>query len=176
MCSSDLFLTAPLALLLAVSASTIGACAGPAAAPAPVVIRATAGAPPSRSEPAAPASDKERDEAPLAWERSEPEARQRAVREQRPMIVFLRADWSAASLELERAVWTDPAVRRAARRFVSVRIDVTDTQADAEYWSQRYSARGIPTTVVVDAEGKTVTTLHGAFPIEELLRALKQVD
>jgi len=92
------------------------------------------------------------------------------------MIVFLRADWSAASLELERAVWTDPAVRRAARRFVAVRVDVTDTQADAEYWSQRYFARGIPTTVLVDAEGKTVATLHGAFPIEELLRALKQVD
>jgi thiol:disulfide interchange protein len=119
---------------------------------------------------------KQRDEAPLAWEHDEPEARERARRQHLPLLVYLRAEWSVASLELERGIWSDPAVRRAARRFVAVKIDVSDAEADAEFWARRYGARGVPTTVLVDGEGRTAATLHGAFTAEELLRALEQVD
>lgn len=156
---------------------TTGCASAAQSTPPPVVIGPAASQPPPPAAGATPTTEpKQGDEPPITWERSEPEAKERARREQRPMIVFLRADWAAAALELERAVWADPAVRRAARRFVTVKIDVTAAQADAEFWSQRYGARGIPTTVLLDGEGTKVFTLHGAFAVEELLRALKQID
>lgn len=89
------------------------------------------------------------------------------------MLVYLRAEWSAASLALEREIWTDPGVVRAARGFVDLKVDVSSAEGDAELLARFYDARTIPTTVVLDAEGTRVATLVGRFGRDELLVAMR---
>ena len=93
--------------------------------PAPIVaVPSSPDAPPEPEVPSTEASAKPRSvPRAMTWEPSEPEARARAKRDSLPLLVYLRADWAAASLRQERELWTDPRVTEAARRFVAIRID-----------------------------------------------------
>jgi thiol:disulfide interchange protein len=155
----------------------VAACGGPEARPATVDLgapRAPAvvvgqGAPRASSgtTPAAPPK--------IAWETSEPAARQRAMRAGMPMIVWGRADWAAAALEMERKVWTDPEVALAARPFVALRLDLTAAEGDAELYAQHYGIRAMPTTVLVDGSGVRAAVLEGHVDAAKLVAALKKV-
>jgi len=166
----------------------MGACTSAAPRPsrsteAPVVDvgSGNAGSGPSASpsrdgvtEPGAPHSGGA--DAMLVWETSVSEAQARARRQRRPMLVYLRADWSAAALELDRGVWSDPRVLRAARGFVALKLDLSAAEGDAELYAQHFGVRAVPTTVVLDAAGKQVGMLAGAFEAEDLLPVLAKAD
>ncbi len=111
--------------------------------------------------------------APIAWETSEPAARERARRSGRPLIVWVRADWAVAALEMERTSWADPRVAAAARPFVALRLDVSEAEGDAERYAERYQVTGLPTTVLVDARGVRVAGLVGYQDGERLASALR---
>jgi hypothetical protein len=143
--------------------------------PAPVV--AIEDEPEARSRPramneqGAAASDK-RARRVLAWETDEPEARARARREGALLIVHLSAAWSASSRAMEREVWSDPRIASYPEPIVALRIDLTDAGPDAELWAERYGARAVPTTLVIDALGREVGRLEGPASADEVLRAL----
>jgi thiol:disulfide interchange protein DsbD len=109
---------------------------------------------------------------PIAWETSEPAARERARRAELPLVVFARAEWDAAGLEMERRVWTDPRVVAAARPFVMLRLDLTAAEGDAERYAERYDVRGLPTIVFFDGRGRRVAALFGLQDPDRLVEAL----
>ncbi|MFO0760638.1 MAG: thioredoxin family protein [Byssovorax sp.] len=122
----------------------------------------------------APDPSTNKDAPPIAWLDSEPEARARARAGGRPLLVVFTAAWAVASARLDRELWADPEVRRLARSFVAVRIDVTDTAGDAEAYAQTYEIRGVPEVIVLDPAGKRVAALHGAPPVDALRAALRR--
>ena len=110
--------------------------------------------------------------APIAWMTSERDARDRARKQSLPLLVYVRADWAAACLEMERSAWLDPRVGAAARPFVALRLDVTEAEGDAELYAQRYGVSGIPEILVVDPAGRTVARSVGASSSEALVSLL----
>lgn len=161
----------------ALGATALACSAPPRAEAVPTVVLPAPVTPPSEPSSAADAA-RERKPRPrqeaLIWETSEPEARDKARRYGLPMIVYLRADWAAASLHMEREVWSDPRVLREGRAFVALKIDVTNVEGDAELYAQRYDAPAVPATVVLDAHGERVALLPGAVSADAVLDAMRK--
>ncbi len=78
-----------------------------------------------------------------------------AARAGRPVMVEVTAAWCLACKELEDEVLSHPAVRRAARRFVKLRIDATHNSDELSEIFQRYGIIGLPTIFFIDAAGQT---------------------
>ncbi len=110
---------------------------------------------------------------PIAWETSEPAAREKARRSGRPLLVWVRAEWAVAALEMERTTWSDPRVLAAARPFVALRLDVTEAEGDAERYAERYQVTAMPMTVLLDARGVRVAALVGSQDAAKLAAALQ---
>lgn len=110
--------------------------------------------------------------ASIAWMASERDARDRARLQNLPLLVYVRADWCAPCIELERRVWLDARVLAEARRFVPLRLDVTDAEGNSELYAQRYGVRGIPEIIVVDPSGRTLARSAGAPSVDELVNLL----
>jgi thiol:disulfide interchange protein len=88
------------------------------------------------------------------------------------MIVWMRAEWAASAVRMEREVWSDPRVISAARPFVALRLDLTEAEGDAERYAERYEVTGMPTTVLFDARGRKVASLFGYQDVDRLVGAL----
>ncbi|MDI1434089.1 thioredoxin family protein [Polyangium sorediatum] len=164
----------PRAFVLAASACLV-ACAARAPEPAPVV--AIAGGAPvvvavGDPEPRGAASSPPL--RPWVWEMDEPRARARAAQEGVPLVVHLSAAWSAASIAMAREVWSDPRIQLQRTPLVALRIDLTDETPDAELWAARYGVSTVPTTLVLDADGREVARLLGACTVEEVLAAIRK--
>lgn len=114
--------------------------------------------------------------APIVWLASERDARERARRTGAPLLVYARAAWSAAALDMERRAWPDPRVLAAARSFVALRLDLTDAEGDAELYAQGYALTAIPTTLVFDAHGHQVAALTGSVDPAALAAALTEAS
>ncbi|APR77829.1 Cytochrome c-type biogenesis protein DsbD [Minicystis rosea] len=150
----------------------IAACGPPAATVEIAAVgSAKPAAPPSASpviaRPAPAAAKKE-----IAWISSEREARERARRLGMPFLVWVRADWDAAGLEMERKSWTDARVVQAASSFVALRLDVSEAEGDAELLAQQYGVDMMPMTILFDASGRKVTVLRGYTDAAALAAAL----
>ncbi len=159
----------------------LGALAGLAActpAPPPPTVVIPSGTPaPSMDVVTAPSSEPVRASkpaGPIAWETSEQAARERARRARLPLLVWVRADWAAPALEMERKTWTDPLVLEAARPFVALRLDVTSAEGDAERYAERYDVKGVPSTILFDARGRQVAAFYGMQRAAEMAAALKR--
>jgi thiol:disulfide interchange protein DsbD len=109
---------------------------------------------------------------PIVWETSEPAARDRARRAGLPLLVWVRADWDAAGLEMERTTWLDPKVREAARPFVALRLDVSAAEGDAQRYAERYEVSQLPMIVLFDARGQRAAALLGYQNPERVVDAL----
>ncbi|MDI1443893.1 thioredoxin family protein [Polyangium sp. 6x1] len=164
----------PRAFVLVAGACLV-ACAARAPEPEPVV--AIAGDGPAviaagGSEPSgATSSPRQR---PWVWETDEPRARARAAREGVPLVVYLSADWSGASIAMAREVWSDPRILLQSTPLVALRIDLTEETPDAELRAARYGATAVPMTVVLDAEGHEAARLSGQCTVEEVLAAIRK--
>jgi thiol:disulfide interchange protein len=119
---------------------------------------------------------RKKDVGPIAWIDSEPEARARARRAGRPMLVWVRADWDAATLEMERRVWTDAAVIAKVRPFVALRLDLTEAEGNAELYAKQFDVQGLPTTIVMDQSGKRVASILGYRDAATVLEALQAAE
>lgn len=113
----------------------------------------------------------------MEWHADERAARDEARRERRPLLIAFRADWDAVSLAQDRELWTDPRVVAAAKRFVAVRIDVSDVEAlTPQAYAERYDVKVVPTILLLDPEGKPSTRLEGTVDIPDLVQALQSVE
>lgn len=75
----------------------------------------------------------------------------------KPVLVDFTASWCPPCKVMKHEVWPDAQVARAANEgYVPVLVDVDDPQ-NAEV-ARRYGIRGIPTVLVLDAEGKVLRT------------------
>jgi len=164
-------------LIAAIAASAIACSSSPpptplivtlpheATTPAPVQTPRAALAPARKSAPAPP----------IAWERDERDARERARRRGAPLVVYIRADWSAAALEMDRRVWSNPRVAEAMQDVVALAIDVTDVDV-GELYAARYDIHAVPSTLVFESTGQKATALAGFVDVDELLAALREVE
>ncbi len=92
----------------------------------------------------------------IAWRSDGDEARMRAARSHRPLLVFVSAAWDTASKLLEEHELADPRVVNAARGAVALRIDVTDVDGPHDVLLDQLAVKSVPVVVVLAANGREI--------------------
>ena len=89
----------------------------------------------------------------VAWRTDFDAALDEAKREGRLVLVDIGADWCPPCIAMKHDVWSDAEVgRRVARAYVPVLIDADHD----DVVSPRYGVSGIPTVLVLDADGRVL--------------------
>jgi thiol:disulfide interchange protein DsbD len=130
--------------------------------------------------------------ATLAWVHvgAEPDAVARfdaalaaAKKDCRPVMIDFGADWCIACKELDKFVYTDPAVIAEASRFTNIKVDATDDTAGLAALQQRFGVVGLPTVAFIDKSGRYLgdnqeprhLPITGFLPAAEYLGRMKKV-
>ncbi len=113
----------------------------------------------------------------LTWETGDWSQVESAAKAQgRPMLVDFTASWCGACKELERDTFSDPNVMESASRFTALRVDATnDEDPRVMAAMKRYSVVGLPTVVVLTAEGVEAARFTDFVPAPVLRAALDRV-
>jgi hypothetical protein len=112
---------------------------------------------------------------PIAWMTDLDAARAKAASTQRPVLVFVHADWDSASKELEYRTFTDPDVQRLAESYVPLAVDATDDE-NPKYRPavERLQVKGTPTLLLLSPDFRTELYREHAFiPPERFASALR---
>jgi thiol:disulfide interchange protein len=90
----------------------------------------------------------------------------------KPVLVDFMADWCPPCIAMKHDVWPDTGVERAVMAsYVPVMIDIDRDGASAD----RYGVRGIPTVLVLDADGR-VLRQGSFFTASRMVRFLADSD
>jgi thioredoxin:protein disulfide reductase len=116
--------------------------------------------------------------ATLAWEKTDIEAaRQRALRENRPLLVDFTAAWCGACKELDKVTFAAPEVGAEMGRFVAVKVDATnDDDPRVGATLERFRVVGLPTVLVFDSRGKEAIRYTDFVAPAEFLSGISRVD
>ena len=113
----------------------------------------------------------------ISWVESFDAGKAQAQAEDRPMLVDFGADWCGACQELERDVLSDPRVVSEARRFVTVRVDLSTDKATDEKWAllKAYKQPGLPLVVLHNSDGSEASRVTGMLDSDAFLDLMNAV-
>lgn len=102
-----------------------------------------------------------------------------ARQQKKPAMIDFWATWCKACIDLDRDTFSDEAVQDELRRFISIKLDCTDSADDQKLTKlmQRYGAMDLPTVRFVDSRGKLLDqpVIKGFVGPQPMLRLLKKI-
>lgn len=104
----------------------------------------------------------------IHWAKGFEEALAQAKTENKPVLVDFYATWCGPCKLMDKNTYSNAQVASELTNWVSVKIDVDQHAA----LSKSYKIEGIPTTVLLTPEGKTISTTIGYIDSKELLSVL----
>jgi len=101
-------------------------------------------------------------EAEIQWQPYSEQALADARREGKGVIIDTFADWCIPCKELDQATFTNAAVKKDAERFLTLKLDLTRSEAGSETAKAkaRFGIRGVPTVIFLDHQGKERSELR----------------
>ncbi|MEM7138933.1 MAG: cytochrome c biogenesis protein CcdA [Myxococcota bacterium] len=113
----------------------------------------------------------------ISWLNDYDQGKEAALADARPMLVDFGADWCGACQELERDVLSDPRVVAEARRFVTVRVDLSADKATEAKWAllESYKQPGLPFVVLHNSDGSEASRVTGMVESDEFLEIMGNV-
>jgi thiol:disulfide interchange protein DsbD len=82
------------------------------------------------------------------------------LKEKRPIMLEVSAEWCLPCRAMEKRVFKDPGVVSLSKDILCIRVDLTRKQPFQEEIIKRYHIRGVPTIVFINREGKEVGNLR----------------
>ncbi len=117
------------------------------------------------------------------WQPFTEEKFQKAVSEQKPVIIDFFAEWCLGCHELDINVFSRPAIQAKLKQVVALRVDATDLEEPvAAKLLEQYELIGLPTVLFLDRSGNEVkeARVEGAVSMEDFEGSLqtwaKQAD
>lgn len=99
-----------------------------------------------------------------------------AANQRKPVLLDFSADWCIPCREMEHSTFVDPAVVKEASRFVTMRADLTAQDKQNAELISKFNIQGVPTTILIDSNGRVRQQTVGYIGPGEMLEDLKQVD
>ncbi len=99
---------------------------------------------------------------PIDWLDDREAAVERAVREGKKVLVFVVASWQPQTQHLDRTLWSDDDVRRAAAEVVAVRVDASNPANETlEHWLTERGIDHVPAVGLLHPDGSVIGHLTG---------------
>jgi len=116
--------------------------------------------------------------AALAWEKQGLDVvRERALRENRPLVVDFTAEWCGACKKMDKLTFADPKVGAEMGRFLAVKVDAThDDDPAVAATMAKFQVIGLPTMLVFDSRGKEAIRYTDFVPPDRFLANIQRVD
>lgn len=116
------------------------------------------------------------------WMASIPEAQKVAKAEKKALFVeFTGSDWCPPCMMMEKAVFSKKEfIEGAGKDFILVKIDIPNNdkelRAKNEKVLKEYKVSGVPTVILMDAEGKEISRMVASRfnTVEKMLAELKK--
>ncbi|MEZ4391840.1 MAG: cytochrome c biogenesis protein CcdA [Polyangiales bacterium] len=112
----------------------------------------------------------------LTWRQDARAAVAQARADRRPVLIDFGAAWCAACEELKHQTFTDARVRREAARFTAVMVDATEPTPEIDALQRDYRVRGLPTVILLDAQGREAARVTEFVPPDRMLTLLQRVN
>lgn len=114
--------------------------------------------------------------AKIPWMEDYQAARALAEREDKPLLVDFGASWCGACGELDRYTFSDPRVVAEGRRFVPVRLDLSQRGVPGWDVLADYEQRGLPLVVLHHSNGEESSRVTGFIEAEQMLQLMRAVE
>ncbi len=97
----------------------------------------------------------------------------------RPIMIDFWATWCAYCRKLDKVVWVEPAVVAESMRYITIKVDATESDdADMTAVKEMFRVPGLPTVAFIDStgrilHGKTLTGWHEADVFLETMQSIR---
>jgi thiol:disulfide interchange protein DsbD len=105
------------------------------------------------------------------------EKREEARASGRPLIIDFWATWCKFCLMLDKQVWNQPEVVQESLRFVTLKVDATESDDEMDRVWQEYRVAGLPAVVFIDSRGQILLgqTVTGFVKPEQMLARMRRI-
>lgn len=113
----------------------------------------------------------------IHWQVYSEQSLQKAMEENKPVMIDFYADWCIPCKELDKLTFTDPAVVEMSRDFIMVKADLTkESTSEVQFLKEKYKIKGVPTLVFVDSNEREIqnTRVFGYINAEEFLEVMNR--
>ena len=93
----------------------------------------------------------------IKWEKGFDQAMELARKQDKPVLVGFRTEWSGLSRRLDRTTWVEPLVAGKAESFVAVKVDA---EREPEL-ARTYQVRNVPTILFLSPRGRQLVRVDG---------------
>jgi len=161
---------------IALVPSFLGACAPPVEPHDPRAVDDIAFFGVATSEAPRPDASSAPPSPELQWLNNLTQAQVAARVGRRKVLVWFHADWSSASLALQREVWTRPDVRQASSSLVPLRLDLTAAGAESDGLMAIFAVDSVPAILVVDDTGRVLGRVQGVPEAASIVALVRSFD
>ena len=109
------------------------------------------------------------------WVMDDGEGMAQARADGRPVLIDFYADWCAACKELDHKTWVDPSIQAEAERFVAIKLDLTERNAENAAKQASYRVPGLPTVIFYNGAGEEVHRFFGFKGAPEVLEIMRGI-
>lgn len=122
----------------------------------------------------------EKEQLKVNWTFNETEAFQVAKTENRPILIDAWAEWCVACKKMEATTFADQKIHDILedKKFVTLKLDLTDSNDENDALQQKYKIQGLPTLILIPAGGDItkMQVLGGLQTVKTLTPRLKALD
>ncbi len=93
----------------------------------------------------------------------------------RPVLIDFTADWCVPCRELKKFTFTDDRVRAKSGSFDAFAVDLTTVEPDEITAKKDYSVLGVPTVILIAADGTEKDRFTGFIDADEFLTRLAKI-